>query len=273
MNAAPVDPPVQKWTWMFWLGAIAVVLVLHLVLILIFGTRKTPVAIAPSKNTPSLALAGEAAQGWLGLNDATLFALPDKDGFAGIMWVALPPLPIRRQDWTEDPRWLAATDSLTATELGARFNSFVQTNRFAGVHLEYNLEPPAVAPVTTVGPPFAQMSTLQIVGDIAKRPLLNPVKLPSWSFNDVIPPSLVQVLVDAAGNVVSATLLPPQNYDDTPPARDAEADQYAVQMAREALFAPLSATSAEVIPVSHLSVGQLIFNWQTVPQTNTRGNQ
>jgi hypothetical protein len=101
------------------------------------------------------------------------------------------------------------------------------------------------------------------------------VKLPSWPFTDVIPPSAVQVLVDAAGNVVSATLLPPENYSDTPAVRDAAADQYAVGIARASRFAPLSpdAGSVEANPVGHLTVGRLIFNWQTVTPATVGGSQ
>ena len=275
MNAAPADPSVQKWTWTYWLAVVAVVFILHLALILIFGSYKPPVPIRVASNTPSLMLAIGSSGGWPVPNNATLYALPDKNGFAGVMWTALPPLPFHKQDWTEDPRWLAATDSLPARELGAGFNHFVQTNHFASVHMEYHLAPPPAAPMTSVNPPFAQSSSLEIEGDISKRPLLNPVKLPSWPFTDVIPPSAVQVLVDAAGNVVSATLLPPDNYSDTLVTRDPAADQRAVEIARTFRFTPLSpdAGSVEANPVGHLTVGRLIFNWQTVSPATVGGSQ
>jgi len=67
----------------------------------------------------------------------------------------------------------------------------------------------------------------------------------------------VQVLVNAAGEVVSAILLPSNNPDE---ARDADADQRALAFARAARFAPASG----------LTVGQLIFDWRTIapPATN-----
>jgi TonB family protein len=57
----------------------------------------------------------------------------------------------------------------------------------------------------------------------------------------------VQVLVDAAGNVVSTVLLTPSGYD--------AADQRALELARALRFTPSSS----------LTFGRIIFNWHTVP--------
>jgi hypothetical protein len=279
MNVPPAAPPVQHWTWIRWLVAIAIVFVLHVMLIFIFGAHK-PVRPEPVVNAPSLALAS-GANSWLDLNNATLFALPDQNGFAGEMWAPIL-LPLHQHDWTEEPHWLAGTNSLPVSELGARFDHFVQTNVFAEVALDFTLSPPLASPV--VPPPAPpQGSSLRIEGDIVKRPMLNTLSLPSWPYADVIAPSVVQVLVDAAGNVVSATLLPPDSYlepsalgDSMGPSavRYAEADQRAVELARSARFAPLSpdAGSIEANPLAQLTVGRLIFDWETLPATNANGH-
>lgn len=255
---------------MRWLVLIAIVFVLHLTLIFIFGAKK-PVPPTPVKNAPSLVLASESPNGWIALNNATLFALPDHNGFAGLMWVEMPPLPLHAQDWSEPPRWLG----LPATDLGGDLNSFVQTNQFTSVHLEFSIAPPLATPIESVATPPASGSTLQMEGDIAHRPLLNPLDLPSWPYADVIAPSVVQVLVDAQGNVVSATLLPPENFLGTPPVRDADADQRAVELARTVHFAPLASNSAgsPAAPLASVAVGRLIFNWQTVPVTTTNASR
>jgi hypothetical protein len=279
MTPVPAEPIVQKWTRVHWLAAIAIVFALHVTLIFIFGARK-PIAPAPVKNAPSMALAGGSSDTLPGPN-ATLFALPDRNGFSGLMW-APPPLSFHQQDWTEDPHWLADSSPLAVTELGEAFRHYIQTNHFAKTTFEFNQSPPLMVPVIKPQPILAQESTLRVAGDIANRPLLNPAKLPSWPGSDVIAPSVVQVLVDAAGSVVSATLLPPVNswepsaVRDTVeplPARDAEADARAVDIARNTRFAPLTAHAGSLgsQPLTHLSVGQLIFNWQVVPVTPANG--
>jgi hypothetical protein len=146
--------------------------------------------------------------------------------------------------------------------------------------VDFNVPPVSVAPAISPQSPFARGSTLEIEGAVAKRGLLSPMKLPSWPFTDAIAPSVVQVIVDAGGRVVSAVLLPPENYSETPyletpPVRDPDADERAVDLARSARFAPLAsgAGSVESNPATHLTMGLLIFNWQAVPVTTTNAHQ
>lgn len=178
MNAAPAEAPVKKWTWTRWLTLIAMVLAVHVALIFMFSERKPPARAAVEKGM-LLALAGESSNGWVELNNATLFGQPNPNGFAGVMWTALPPLPFHQQDWTEKPRWLGETDSLTVAELVMPFNRFVQTNYFAGIHLEFNLPPQLTVPTFVAESQFAPASSLRIEGELAKRQLLNPLQLPS----------------------------------------------------------------------------------------------
>jgi len=248
--------PRKKGSWPLrrWLLLIVIVLAAHVVLIFTFGTRK-PVTPRPVTNVPELELASGSGE-WLALNDPTLFALPSREGFAGPAWLEPPPLHVHTPDWTEKPRWLDLTNTLPARGLGAVFSRFMQTNRF--VSFQFQLKPPAqfTEPVVTLEPTFAESSTLQVEGDLAKRPLLASMKLPSWPYTDIIAPSRVQVLVNAAGEVVSAVLLPSQNPGEV---QDADADQRALNLARAARFAPGSS----------LTIGQLIFDWHTVAPAPT----
>jgi hypothetical protein len=274
MNASTTGPLLQKWTWTRWLVIVAIVFLGHVALIFIFGARK-PLPSTPVRSVPSLTLVGESLAGWVSMKNATLYALPDTNGFANTMWTTIPPLSFHKQDLTEDPRWLAATDSLPVNQLGSAFHHFVQTNRFASVPMEFNTPPVPAVPAIPAQPPFARGSTLEIEGDLTKRGLLGSMKLPSWPFANTIAPSIVQVLVDTEGRVVSAALLPPENYSETPyletpPVRDPDADERAVELARSARFAALASGegSVESNPAAHLSVGLLIFNWQAVATTN-----
>ena len=241
----------SSWRWSRWLLLIVLVLVVHVVLIFMFGGRKpmTPRAVT---NAPKLALATRSSE-WLLLNDPTLFALPNINGFAGPAWLEPPPLHFRRLEWTEPPRWL----QLPVGDLGAIFSEFMQTNVFAGFHFELTPPPRFTEPVVPLEPQFAQSSTFRVEGELVRRPLLTRMALTSWPYADVIAPSRVQVLVNAAGQVVSAVLLPSDNSGEV---RDADADQRALELARAARFAPASG----------LTLGNLVFNWRTValPATN-----
>jgi hypothetical protein len=254
--AGELSPPGETksrrkgWPMSRWLLLIVLVLAAHVVLIFIFSTRK-PITPRAVTNVPELELAGGSGE-WLALNDPTLFALPSREGFAGPAWLEPPPLHVHMVDWTEPPRWL----QLPTEELGAIFSQFMQTNRFVNFQFPLKLPVQITVPLVPLEPTLAQTSTLHVEGDLAKRPLLTPMKLPSWPYGDVIAPSRIQVLVNAAGDVISAVLLPSKNPGEI---HDADADQRALDLARAARFA--SAPS--------LTVGQLIFDWHTVAPVAT----
>jgi hypothetical protein len=245
-------PPTRRpWPLSRWLLFIVLVLIAHLALIFTFGARKLvkPRAVT---NVPRLELAAGSSE-WLKLNDPTLFALPSLDGFAGPAWLTPPRVQFHALEWTEPPRWL----QLPVGELGAVFSQFMETNHFARFKFELKPPPQFTVPLVPLEPKFAKTSTLRIEGDISQRPLRTPMKLPTWPRADVVAPSRVQVLVNAAGEVVSAVLLPANNSVEI---HDPEADQRALELARAARFAP----------GPRLALGKLIFNWHTVaaPATN-----
>ena len=241
-----------RWPVSRWLLLIALVLAAHVALIFTFGARK-PITPVKAKNAPELQLAAGSSE-WLLLNNPTLFALPNIQGFAGPAWLEPPHVQFHPLEWTESPRWW----QLSAGELGNIFSRFMETNRFDRFKFDLKPSPQFTVPLVPLEPKFADASTLRIEGDIARRPLLTSLKLPSWPRADLIAPSTVQVLVNAAGNVVSAVVLPSHNSGEV---RDADADQRALGLARAARFAP----------GPDLTLGKMIFNWRTVmlPATNT----
>jgi hypothetical protein len=265
-RVAPEAPPRQEppgggsWTRGRWWTLIALVFAAHVALIFVFGGRKQIVP-RPVKNVPTLKLADKLADNsseWLALNDPTLFARPHQKDFVsaiGLQTAALKPPSFR---WTEPPRWLP----LSADELGLAFNQFMQTNRFTND--VFQLKPPVKlsAPGLPIEPALAQNSTLRVEGELAQRQLPSPINLTNWPYANVIAPSKVQVLVDAAGNVVSTVLLPPDSGFAAADQYD-KADQRALELARAVRFTPSS----------RLTVGRMIFNWHTVPMTNTNEHE
>ncbi len=103
-------------------------------------------------------------------------------------------------------------------------------------------------------------SALRIQGELARRRLLAPLDLPPQTNNDVLGDSVVQVLVDADGNVLSATLLPPGSGLAT-------ADKDALNFAKSARFEPLNreGPASSVNSGTNLTLGDMVFQWQTMP--------
>jgi TonB family protein len=255
MNDAPAielaepKPQGEGWSRKKWLALIALVFAAHIALIFALG-EKGEIVPRPVTNVPRLKLANDSDE-LLALDDPTLFALPHEQDFASAVWLKISGVKQPPFRFTESPRYLLAPD---AENLGATFQQFMQTNYFAGYQLDFKPQPRLSEPVLTIEPALAQNSTLQIVGELAQRKLLNEINPPSLPFNDVIAPSKVQALVDTAGNVVSVVLLESSGLD--------AADSRALEIARAARFAP----------AKNLAVGQMIFNWRTIPMTTTNDN-
>jgi len=245
-------PPGAGWPLSRWLILIALVFAAHVALLFAFGARKQIVP-RPATDVPTLKLTGGSDE-LLALNDPTLFALPHPGDFVTAVWSRAPVVEPPPFHWTEQPRWL----SLSTDELMTVFNRFMHTNRVAGFTLQ--LKPPVrlSTPAQPVEPALAQASTMRVAGDLTQRRLLTPMNLPSLPFADVIAPSRVQVLVDEAGDVVSAIVLPSDNNLEALSHYDA-ADQRALELARAARFAPSP----------RLTIGQMIFTWHTVPPPAT----
>jgi hypothetical protein len=254
MNTASAEPHPTglAWTRGRWLTLIALVFAAHVALLFVFGGRKQIVPRAVT-NVPTLKLADNSSE-LLALTDPTLFALPHQRDFASAVWLQTAALKQPSFRWTEPPRWLP----LSADELGLAFNQFMQTNRFASFELQLKPSLKLSAPGLPIEPALAQNSTLRVEGELAQRQLPSPINLTNWPYANVIAPSKVQVLVDAAGNIVSTVLLPPDSGFAAADQYD-KADQRALELARAARFAPSS----------RLTVGRMIFNWHTVPPPAT----
>lgn len=250
MNADPIEP--RAWTPRRWWTVVVLVFLLHTGMIFFFGEKK-PRPVRTVSNVPMLQLA-DARAPFVVLSDPTLFALPHANDFATPVWNQPPRDQTNSFRWTEAPRWLA----LETGQLGGTFNQFAQTNPFVAWFPDFKPAPSLSEPAAPDVVTLPQKSTLRLRGELAKRRLLSQDALPDWPEPEVIRPSKVQVLVNPAGQVISAILLPP-DYGLELAAHDDQADQAAVAFARAARFAPGSGTT----------VGQMIFNWHAVPMPPT----
>jgi hypothetical protein len=245
-------PSGEGWPFSRWLILIALVCAAHVALLYMFGARNQIVP-RTATDAPTLKLA-DSLDEFLALNDPTLFALPHPGDFVTAMWSQAPVGKRPAFHWPESSRWLP----LSTNELMTVFNRFMQTNQVAGFALQ--LKPPVrlSAPAQPLEPAFARVSTVRVAGDLTQRRLLTPMNLPPWPYADVIAPSKVQVLVNEAGGVVSAIVLPPNNSLEAL-SHHPDADQRALELARATRFAP----------APRLTIGQMIFAWHTVPPPAT----
>ena len=259
MNGTPTDfpapeltePPIANagWSWRKMILLILLAFLVHVALIFSFGTKKQVVPQAVKNNVPHLSLASHADE-LIQLENPALFALPNPRDFATAVWLKTPGVTLPSFRWTEAPRWLP----LTGESLGAAFNGFMQTNVFETPPLEFKSPPQFILPVASIPSGLPTNSTLLVSHTLAARQLLFQPPLPSLPLNDVVAPSRVRVLVDTTGNVLSAILVPSGNSLESA-GRSDDADSEALVLARSLRFKP----------AAHLTFGEVIFYWHTIP--------
>ena len=249
MNAGVVEPsrpselpsPGESWSRRKFYSVILLVLLAHIAFIFVFGATKpiVPRAVGP---VPQLQLAA-AANELIALGDPTLFALPQANDFASAVWLRQLAITPPSFAYTEPPQFLP----LPVEKLGATFTAFVATNQFADFQFNFKPEPLLVVANSVFNSPLPTQSTFHIAGELAARPLLNAVAVPSLPLNDVLVPSRVQALVDVDGNVISTVLLDSSGNET--------ADQLALKLTRNLRFAP----------ANQMAFGEVIFHWHTIP--------
>jgi hypothetical protein len=255
-------PSQDRWPSHRWWLLITLVFAAHVGVMFALGGRR-PIAPRRPGAVPELRLATGSSE-LLALQDPTLFALPHSRGFAAAAWRQISKIEFPPFRWTEPPRWLP----LPVEQFGDTLLRFVETNTFARVEFETLPAPQLALPEARLEMPPVTQSALRVAGELAERRLLTPLGLPSRPGADLLTNSVVQVLVDAAGNVLSHKLL---RSDSGAKDRDQqEADQRALELAKAARFSPLPPSgNAAASPLGRLSLGALIFEWHTVPRPAT----
>ncbi|MEY2467127.1 MAG: hypothetical protein QOD03_1648 [Verrucomicrobiota bacterium] len=262
MTPAPVEPQGlassgsagdARWSRGRLAAAIAIVFAGQLVLIFWLQGRPADVPIKHAA-VPAIHWTANGPGELLALQDPTLFVLPHREGFSGEAWLKTAALTNQTPVWSEPLRPL----TLAAQNLGTTFQQFILENpprTFPDVLLESDASPESPS-----AEPLSVPSTFHVAGDLARRRLLSVFQLEPWPNSDLLTNTVVQLLVDARGNTVSAALLPPG-------CGLSKADQSALALAKTARFEPIAATVAKQANPREpaLTLGAIIFEWQTVP--------
>jgi TonB family protein len=263
MNSACLEA--RPWPRGRWWGVVALIFAAQLGLIfwLADTAPATRRAAAPS---PALQLVGKGHAELLALEDPTLFALPHAQGFSGLAWLAAPKPPASFFGWSESPRWL----SLAMPQFGTLFNRPLETNELIAPQNFTRPEPELTAPAVLTRAETTEQSVLRLEGGVAARRLLTPIVLPLQTNTEILTNSDVQVVIDAAGRVVSVPVLLSRSGNP-------EVDKEALRQALAARFEPVSvsgpARTNAADSAGQLTWGRMIFEWRTmlVPATNVPG--
>lgn len=244
--------PSRGWSPSRWIFCVTFAFAAHIGLIFAFGNRDRVVP-RTAVNAPAIQLATGRSELQI-LDDPTLFALPHPRGFAGASWLRLRNIEFAPFRWSEPPQLMA----LPVAQLGNALLSYAETNPVP--RLELQTQPPtrptrlaSIAGTTAL----KQRSAARVSGDLANRRWLNaPALLRSWPATDLLTNSVVQVVTDGDGQILSAALMPPGSGSKA-------ADLRALELARSAQFAPVPRA------IGKLTVGAMIFEWHAVPVPDT----
>lgn len=264
MSAAVAESP--SWSRRKWSAYVGLILLLQVGLIFWLARGETRIISKPEAR-PGLLLLSSSVADVSGLMDPTLLPLPNQHGASGGAWLKPPNMLYSSASWSGPPGML----SIHTDKLGEGLVSMIHTNLSKPLEVAGRPEPGLDRSTYYVQPELAAtQSVFRVEGQLAGRPMLNPLKLRSWPMADaILTNSEVQVVVDESGRVYAPPVL-------LATSGSKEADDTAVELARNARFQSLrrSGPQAANDAPAPLMWGKLVFDWQTVPKpaTNTTGS-
>jgi len=255
MNLPAPEPDV--WSSRRWLLAVLVFFLLQLAGVFLFSTQDA--GLGARRQAPAFTTSmphfnqGERIMELLAANDPGLLALPHRQGFSGAAWLTLPVRQHEWRDWSEPEHWLEKPEAPVGTAFSARLTKSIAPA------MDPLLPPPLPGLTGAIlpQPELIAESSARIEGALAARALPRPMTLRAWPGSEPLADSVVQVTVDAAGWVRTAAVISALGARD---AAQQTADQEALQVARAARFQAVTNGAA-------LTVGRVVFRWQTVPAT------
>lgn len=248
---SPDSTPTAAARWSWW-----VLLIFSIQVIFFLWIQRDPPADSLEAE-PGVELANAVANGWMqtgGHEDPELLSRPNAQGFSA-MWM--------------DPKTSTHEPTYWQPPL---IRPPLPSNYFAGpilAALKTNNAPAESEIFRKPGPTLTQVSVpplelrtqhwLEVTGALQERLPLGPMQLPpSWDHADVIPPTVVEVLVDEFGIVQTGVLIESSGFGP--------ADQAAMTTALQRIKFQRSTNQAARVP---MVAGSVIFHWHVNPNSVT----
>lgn len=253
MSAPDFGP---RWTRRRWVLGVALLTVFQFGLVFWTSENRFPEQHPPPSRTKTMLdsnlLSSADSDPGAERSDPTLFALAHPRSFSRAAWLALRPFPYSMTN----PPGLPEPLSIATEELVDEFGEFVQTNVFED-HGSGNGLPPVLSQPGLSTPVVVNASVLHVAGELRSRPWVSSRPLPQQSEPILTnTPTVVRVLVNAAGLPVSAALIATCGV--------AEADRDALDFSRSMRFARSGRISGGWTNQLQLASGYLTFRWHGV---------
>jgi hypothetical protein len=249
-------PAVPVWGRRQWMTGLIVAFIAQVVLIWSFSDRRNSVVRKDSRATHFKFALDPVQDTQIKVQDPTLFASANANGFSGEAWLNRRMTVVESQDWTAPGAWPEPLHRAKqeADLPGAR----------AGVILNRPVAEkptPLLASIPVPSERVETQSRLILTGPLLGRALVRSNSLPVISGSNVWRSSVVEVTVNNEGEIVSGRLVASSGN----PGADLEG----LRLARQVRFTPLAAVGTNAMPMSSTEQGQMIFRWASVPSVAT----
>ncbi len=189
------------------------------------------------------------------LSDPTMFSVIGAKGFSGPAWLTVEPPAFEIPEWREPGYWHTQNVAI----LGQALSVYVRRQAADSTVTAPKAFAPAVARIRT-DVLTATKSRIHIEGALRDRFKMDGVSLKTWETDGLLNPTYIEVAVDSQGAVFSARI---ESAGPIPAPMQTAADQYALQIARALLFAPVQSKPGG----EPLTRGRLMFQWGTVEKS------
>lgn len=247
MTSGHSSPEIPKWSRRRWAFCIMTAFLAQTGAFWLF-TIRTPLAPRPHSSATRFQLLGDPtatsrlAQR-LNIQDPTLFASANPNGFSGVAWLKPQTQTNELQDWIApnpkpEPQFYMRPE----------FNLASVPTMPSRNHSTASKPPPAETRMPIRRELVSTNSWIAMQGPITQRPLAYIEPLPAWPGAGIWQPTVVEITVDPDGEVLSSRLLSSCGFSP--------ADQQGLRISRQMRFAPLTVSN----PAGSMQ-GRLTFYW------------